>query len=186
MKVQQTNTNIIAAYRRVLGRGRVARRRPLRMLVSAAATIALSAGLMWACDPTAMAADDEWDPDPGYTSTDNGDGTYRVPLLNADVPDVSVERLPASESRDGRDAYYMVSTTMHLSPGAPIMKSYDLVNWEIVNYVFNRLDISDSFSLRNGKNSYGQGQWATSIRYHDGKWYVTFNTNNLGGSYLYI
>src|SRR5699024_7864418 len=125
-------------------------------------------------------------PDPGYTSTDNGDGTYRVPLLNADVPDVSVERLPASESRDGRDAYYMVSTTMHVSPGAPIMKSYDLVNWEIVNYVFNRLDISDSFSLRNGKNSYGQGQWATSIRYHDGKWYVTFNTNNLGGSYLYI
>ena len=70
---------------------------------------------------------------------------------------------------------------MHLSPGAPIMKSYDLVNWEIVNYVFDRADISDSFSLRNGQYSYGQGQWASSIRYHDGKCYVAFNTNNLGG-----
>ena len=51
---------------------------------------------------------------------------------------------------------------MHLSPGAPIMKSYDLVNWEIVNYVFDRADISDAFSLRNGQTSYGQGQWASS------------------------
>ena len=74
---------------------------------------------------------------------------------------------------------------MHLSPGAPIMKSYDLVNWEIVNYVFDRASIGDSFSLRNGQNSYGQGQWASSLRYHDGTFYVGFNTNNLGGAYLY-
>jgi beta-xylosidase len=131
------------------------------------------------------AAVEEWNPDSAYTSTDNGDGTYRVPLMNADVPDVSVERIPASENGEGRDIYYMISTTMHLSPGAPIMKSYDLVNWEIVNYVFHRADISDSFSLRNTETSYGQGQWASSIRYHDGTWYVAFNTNNLGGSYLY-
>ncbi|MCM3615103.1 family 43 glycosylhydrolase [Microbacterium enclense] len=135
--------------------------------------------------PAATAAE-PWNPDAGYTSTDNGDGTYRVPLMNADVPDVSVERLPAAENDEGRDVYYMISTTMHLSPGAPIMKSYDLVNWEIVNYVFNRADISDAFSLRNGQSSYGQGQWASSIRHHDGKWYVAFNTNNLGGSYLYV
>src|SRR5690349_7924872 len=104
----------------------------------------------------------------GYTSTDAGDGTYTVPILNSDVPDVSVERVPAAENDEGRDIYYMISTTMHLSPGAPIMKSYDLVNWEIVNYVFDRADISDSFSLRNGQTSYGQGQWASSIRYHAG------------------
>ncbi|WKK70395.1 family 43 glycosylhydrolase [Rathayibacter oskolensis] len=108
-----------------------------------------------------------------------------MPLLNADVPDVSVERVPASENDEGRDVYYMISTTMHLSPGAPIMKSYDLVNWEIVNYVFDRLEIGDRFSLRNGQNSYGNGQWASSLRYHDGRYYVVFNTNNLGGSYLY-
>lgn len=130
-------------------------------------------------------AADEWNPDSSYTTSDKGDGTYSVPLLNADVPDVSVERVPASENDEGRDLYYMISTTMQLSPGAPIMKSYDLVNWEIVNYAFDRLDISDGFSLRNGSNSYGQGQWASSLRYHDGTFYVLVNSLNLGGAYIY-
>src|SRR5690606_21040518 len=118
-------------------------------------------------------------------STDAGDGTYSVPGLNADVPDVSVERVPASENPEGRDSYYMISRTMQLSPGAPIMKSYDLVNWEIVNYVFDRIDINDAASLRNGANSYGQGQWASSLRYHDGVYYVLINSLNLGGAYIY-
>src|SRR5699024_2638263 len=142
-------------------------------------TVATLCGAGFFATSSSAGATNGWNPSPSYTTTDDGNGGYSVPLLNADVPDVSVERVPAAENPEGRDIYYMISTTMQLSPGAPIMKSYDLVNWEIVNYVFNRLDISDSFSLRNGKNSYGQGQWATSIRYHDGKWYVTFNTNNL-------
>ncbi|PWR15356.1 family 43 glycosylhydrolase [Micromonospora sp. ATA51] len=133
----------------------------------------------------AAQAADAWSPKSSYTSTDKGDGTYSVPLLNSDVPDIGVERVPAAENDEGRDIYYMISTTMHLSPGAPIMKSYDLVNWQIVNYVFDRASIGDAFSLRNGQNSYGQGQWAPSLRYHDGTFYVVFNTNNLGGAYLY-
>lgn len=156
----------------------------LRGILAAGVTAAVFWALLAPLAPAATAAE-PWNPDSGYTSTDNGDGTYRVPLMNADVPDVSVERIPAAENDEGRDIYYMISTTMHLSPGAPIMKSYDLVNWEIVNYVFNRADISDAFSLRNGQSSYGQGQWASSLRHHGGKWYVAFNTNNLGGSYLY-
>lgn len=161
------------------------RRRSSRATRTLALTSAavVAAGLLLVAPPAQAA--DPWNPDSGYTATDKGDGTYTAPLFNADVPDVSVERIPAAENDEGRDIYYMISTTMHLSPGAPIMKSYDLVNWEIVNYVFDRADISDSFSLRNGQTSYGQGQWASSIRYHDGKWYVAFNTNNLGGSYLY-
>jgi beta-xylosidase len=126
-----------------------------------------------------------WNPDSSYTTTDTGDGSYTVPMLNSDVPDVSVERVPASQNDERRDIYYMVSTTMHLSPGAPIMKSYDLVNWEIVNYAFNRLDISDAASLRNGSNSYGQGQWASSIRFREGTFYVLINSLNLGGAFLY-
>lgn len=156
--------------------------RRLKGVALAGATI-MAAGLFLAAPPAQAAG--EWNPPSAYTSSDKGDGTYSVPLFNADVPDVSVERIPAAQNDEGRDIYYMISTTMHLSPGAPIMKSYDLVNWEIVNYVFDRADISDSFSLRNGQTSYGQGQWASSIRFHDGKWYVAFNTNNLGGSYLY-
>lgn len=143
----------------------------------------LSVGALASAAPASAA--DAWSPKSSYTSTDKGDGTYSVPLLNADVPDVSVERVPAAENDEGRDIYYMISTTMHLSPGAPIMKSYDLVNWETVNHVFDRLEIGDRFSLRNGQNSYGNGQWASSLRYHDGRYYAVFNTNNLGGSYLY-
>ncbi|WP_459800454.1 family 43 glycosylhydrolase [Herbidospora sp. RD11066] len=130
-------------------------------------------------------ADDAWSPASSYTSTDRGDGTYSVPLLRSDVPDIGVERVPAAENDEGRDVYYMISTTMHMSPGAPIMKSYDLVNWETVNYVFDRAGIGDAFSLRNGQNSYGQGQWASSLRHHDGMFYAVFNTNNLGGAYIY-
>jgi beta-xylosidase len=126
-----------------------------------------------------------WNPDSSYTTTDTGDGSYTIPMLNSDVPDVSVERVPASQNDEGRDIYYMVSTTMHLSPGAPIMKSYDLVNWEIVSYAFDRLDISDAASLRNGSNSYGQGQWASSIRFREGTFYVLINSLNLGGAFLY-
>ena len=73
------------------------------------------------------------------TSTDDGNGNYSNPVIFADVPDIDFIRVD--------DAYYMVSTTMHLSPGCPIMKSYDLVNWEIVNYVFNTLDDADNLAL---------------------------------------
>lgn len=163
------------ADRRPPGRGR---------RLSVALTGAL-VGAVLAPGSTPAHAADTWSPRSSYTSTDRGDGTYSVPLLRSDVPDVSVERVPAAENDEGRDIYYMISTTMHLSPGAPIMKSYDLVNWEIVNYVFDRASIGDSFSLRNGQNSYGQGQWASSLRYHDGMYYVAFNTNNLGGAYIY-
>ncbi|MEU4476098.1 family 43 glycosylhydrolase [Micromonospora sp. NPDC023888] len=154
---------------------------PVRTLASVA--VVLGASLV--VTPAAAHAAEAWTPRSSYTSTDTGAGTYSVPLLNADVPDISVERVPAAENDEGRDIYYMISTTMHLSPGAPIMKSYDLVNWEIVNYVFDRASIGDSFSLRNGQNSYGQGQWASSLRYHDGMFYAVFNTNNLNGAYLY-
>lgn len=165
-------------------RGRGARSRVARSAGALVAALGMTAALT---APSATAQEDppEWDPAPSYTSTDRGDGTYTVPLLNADVPDISVARVPAAESGEGRDVYYMVSTTMHLSPGAPIMKSYDLVNWEIVTYVFDRGSINDSFSLRNGENSYGQGQWASSLRYHEGRFYVFFNTNNLGGAYIF-
>lgn len=134
--------------------------------------------------PSAGAATDDFPFAPSITSTDNGDGTYDIPLLRSDVPDVSVTRVPADENDEGRDIYYMVSTTMHLSPGAPIMKSYDLANWEIVNYAFDRISTGDRFSLRDGQSSYGEGQWASSIRYHEGTTYVLFNTNNLGGAYM--
>lgn len=102
-------------------------------------------------------------------SSDNGDGTFTNPVLWADVPDPDVIRVG--------DDYYMVSTTMHLMPGAPIMHSKDLVNWEIINYLYDRLDDKPSYGLIDG-TVYGRGQWATSLKYHNGKFYAYFSPND--------
>ena len=85
------------------------------------------------------------------------------PMLWADVPDPDVIRVG--------DTFYLVSTTMHLMPGAPIMKSKDLKNWETVGYVFDRLTDSPKYDLLEG-TAYGRGQWATSLKYHNGKFYA--------------
>lgn len=100
----------------------------------------------------------------GYASD-----TFRNPVIYADVPDMSVIRVG--------DDFYMISTTMHLMPGAPVMKSKDLVNWEIVGYVFDKLTDTPNYDLKDG-TVYGRGQWASSIRYHNGKFYVFFSPND--------
>lgn len=100
------------------------------------------------------------------------------PLIWADVPDPDVIRV-------GED-FYMVSTTMHLMPGCPVMHSKDLVNWETIGYVFERLEDTPRYDLREG-TVYGKGQWATSLRYRDGVFYVLFSPNDFPyRSYIYI
>ncbi|GAA4060729.1 family 43 glycosylhydrolase [Amphibacillus indicireducens] len=103
--------------------------------------------------------------------------TFNNPVIWADVPDPSVIRVGEN--------YYMSSTTMHMSPGLPIMKSQDLVNWEIVNYVYDILETGDKQSLRNGQNEYGQGSWASSLRYNDGTYYVAVASFSSGKTYLF-
>src|SRR6187431_3043427 len=78
------------------------------------------------------------------------------PIIFADVPDMSIVRVG--------DTYYMSSTTMHMNPGVPIMKSKDLVNWKLVNYAYDTLASIDALNLDNGKSTYGKGSWASSMR----------------------
>jgi len=106
--------------------------------------------------------------------------TLTNPLFFADVPDHDIIRVG--------DTYYMVSTTMHFAPGCGIMKSKDLVNWEIVNYAYDALDEGDNFRLLNGKNEYSQGQWATNLRYdpYEKLYYMIMTCNTTGKSYFYI
>lgn len=91
------------------------------------------------------------------------------PVIWADVPDPDVIRVG--------DDFYMVSTTMHLMPGCPVMRSRDLVNWETISYVFDKLEDTSRYNLEGG-TVYGKGQWATSIRYRDGRFYVLFSPND--------
>ena len=94
---------------------------------------------------------------------------FTNPIMWADVPDLSV-------ARAGSD-FYLISTTMHLMPGGPIMKSKDLVHWEPVSYVFDKLKDTPKYDLVDG-TVYGRGQWASSIRYNKGKYYVLFSPND--------
>lgn len=102
---------------------------------------------------------------------------YSNPVIWADVPDPDVIRVG--------DVYYMTSTTMHFCPGCPIMKSYDLVTWEIIGYVYDILEDDDTMNLENGKDAYGKGSWASSLRYHDGVFYVAFAAYNTDKTYIY-
>ena len=99
------------------------------------------------------------------------------PIIFADVPDLSMIRVG--------DTYYMSSTTMHMSPGVPIMSSKDLVNWKIVSYAYDTLVSNDEMNLVNGKSAYGSGSWASSIRYHKGTYYVSTFAATSGKTHVY-
>ncbi len=99
------------------------------------------------------------------------------PIIYADVPDMSMIRVG--------DTFYMSSTTMHLSPGVPIMKSTDLVNWKLVSYASKSLGNIDELNLTNGKSTYGRGSWASSLRFHKGRYYVSTFASTTNKTYIY-
>ncbi len=103
--------------------------------------------------------------------------TASNPIIWADVPDPDIIRVG--------DTYYMVSTTMYFTPGVPIMKSHDLVTWELIGYVYDVLENTPRTDLYGENNSYAQGSWAASIRYYDNMFYVTFCALDQGKTYIY-
>ncbi|MEO8532133.1 MAG: glycoside hydrolase 43 family protein [Flavobacterium sp.] len=105
-------------------------------------------------------------------------GKAKNPVIFADVPDLSMIRVG--------DTYYMSSTTMHMNPGVPIMKSNDLINWKLINYVYEKLeDNDDRLNLDNGKNDYGRGSWASSLRFNNGIYYVSTFSGTTGKTYIF-
>ena len=99
------------------------------------------------------------------------------PVIWADVPDMSMMRVG--------NTYYMSSTTMHMSPGVPIMKSKDLVNWDLVGYAYDRLVDNDAMNLDSGQNAYGKGSWASSLRFHNGVFYASTFSATTGCTHIY-
>jgi beta-xylosidase len=103
--------------------------------------------------------------------------SMKNPVFWSDVPDPDVIRVGKY--------FYMSSTTMHLTPGVPIMRSTDLANWTIVSYVYGILEDDDAHNLKNQKNVYGKGSWASSLRHHDGVFHVCFASYDTNQTYLY-
>lgn len=100
------------------------------------------------------------------STSDNGFGKFTNPLINADFPDPDIIRVD--------DTYYLASTTMFYFPGVTLLKSKDLVNWEYCANPLTKINDTDAYNLLNGQNWYSKGQWAPSLNYHDGKFYINF------------
>ena len=93
---------------------------------------------------------------------DNGDGTYRNPIIHADYSDPDVVRV-------GND-FYMTASSFNAAPGLPILHSKDLVNWRLTNYAFRLQEPLDVFA----SPQHGGGVWAPSIRFHNGEFYILY------------
>src|SRR6478752_4962647 len=90
---------------------------------------------------------------------DKGNGTYQNPLLWGDWPDPDLIRVG--------DEFYFVSTSMHYVPGCPVLKSKDLVNWEMAGYAVDRYNEDPRYNLQDG-DRYLRGSWASTIRHQNG------------------
>ena len=98
---------------------------------------------------------------------DQGDGTYRNPVLNADFSDPDVIRVGKK--------YYMVASDFHFL-GMQVLESDDMVNWHYISQIHRRFDEPGWDS----NNHYAGGSWAPAIRYHNGLYYVYFCTPEEG------
>jgi beta-xylosidase len=99
---------------------------------------------------------------------DNGDGTYKNPVLHADYSDPDAIRVG--------DDYYMISSSFEDVPGLPILHSKDLVNWKIIGHALKRLVPEQHFSAPR----HGEGVWAPSIRYHNNEFYIYYPDPDFG------
>src|SRR5881628_702926 len=82
--------------------------------------------------------------------------SFQNPVLWEDLADIDILRVD--------NAYYYTASNMHYSPGAPILRSYDLVNWEYVGHAIPVLDFSPAYDL-NGGRAYVKGSWASALTY---------------------
>ncbi|MBB5114917.1 beta-xylosidase [Micromonospora echinospora] len=97
--------------------------------------------------PTTPPPNGPWPPSPTYTN----------PVVWQDFADGDIIRVG--------DVYYYSASTMHYSPGAPILRSYDLVNWEYAGHSVPNLDFdSNNYNLTGGR-AYVKGIWASAFNY---------------------
>lgn len=99
---------------------------------------------------------------------DNGDGTYKNPILYADYSDPDAIRV-------GED-YYMTASSFNCIPGLPILHSKDLVNWKIIGHALSKQKPTVVFD----KPQHGNGVWAPCLRYHNNEFYIYYPDPDYG------
>ncbi len=100
--------------------------------------------------------------------SDQGDGTYRNPILYADYSDPDVIRV-------GND-YYMTASSFTAVPGLPVLHSKDLVNWKLINHAVQEIVPAEVFNVP----QHGNGIWAPSLRHHNNEFYIYWGDPDFG------
>jgi len=96
-----------------------------------------------------------------------GQTTFKNPIVTGMNPDPSICRVG--------DDYYLVNSTFEYFPGLPISHSKDLVHWKTIGYALSRPGSNPLIGAASGTG----GQYAPTIRHHDGTFYVI--CTNYGG-----
>ncbi|HPF52874.1 MAG TPA: glycoside hydrolase 43 family protein, partial [Draconibacterium sp.] len=99
---------------------------------------------------------------------DNGDGTYKNPILYADYSDPDVVRVG--------DDFYMTASSFNCVPGLPVLHSKDLVNWQLIGHAIEKLVPEDVYD----KPQHGNGIWAPCICYHNNEFYIYYPDPDFG------
>jgi hypothetical protein len=84
---------------------------------------------------------------------------YNNPIIPGFNPDPSIIRVGAD--------FFLVTSTFEYTPGAPIYHSTDLIKWSLIGHALTRPS-----QLQIQTPEPGGGIWATTIRYHDGVYYI--------------
>lgn len=130
--------------------------------INTAKTLLLLAGLSWFVSLNSQ------NTAPGVWVSDQGDGTYRNPVLYSDYSDPDVVRVG--------DDFYMTASSFNCVPGLPVLHSRDLVNWELIGHALDRLIPEEVFSVP----QHGNGVWAPCIRYHGHEFYIYYPDPDYG------
>ncbi len=91
---------------------------------------------------------------------DQGNGTYKNPILYADYSDPDAVRVG--------DDYYMVASSFNCIPGLPILHSRDLVNWALIGHALQKQPPFEVFD----KVQHGKGVWGPCLRSHKNEFYL--------------
>jgi len=101
-------------------------------------------------------------------NADNGDGTYKNPIINSDYSDPDAIRVG--------NKFYMTASSFNCIPGLPILESDDLVNWKLISYALNKQKPETVYDLP----QHGNGVWAPCIRYHNKQFYIYYPDPDFG------
>jgi len=119
-----------------------------KRLSARALSLVFVIGVVLLCQPRSIPAES-----PSQRTEEN---TFQNPVLWEDLADVDIIRVG--------DAFYFSASNMHYSPGAPILRSYDLVHWEYVGHSIPVQDFSPAYDLKDGR-AYVGGNWASFLGY---------------------